>query len=177
MGVKVKTTEYRVEIPKLSPILAAISTKLKETAALVDKLADAVELKEKWAPAETPTKQPAKQPAQQEADPEIMETLKGIEQMLQELKKQGPQIVNIPRTFPDTPQWPDLQKWTPPMPIYCDTMKVPQPVPEGPACEVRNVVVRSEDTVLHQPADLAEFLQKSGIQITSTGEVKHGNKK
>ena len=63
------------------------------------------------------------------------------------------------------------------MPIYCDSVQVPHPTAEGPKCEVEGSVVNQQDTVLQQPADLAEFLQKAGLQITSTGEVKHGNKK
>ena len=171
MGAKTQTLEYRVEIPELSPILTAISKKLKETATLVEDLANAIELKEKWSPkGVTPQPKP-------DSDPEVRQALKDIEQLLQDIKKQGPQIINIPRTFPDTPQWPDLQKWAPPMPIYCDSVQVPHPTAEGPKCEVEGSVVNQKDTVLHQPADLADFLQKSGLQITSTGEVKHGNKK
>lgn len=171
MGAKIQTTEYRVEIPELSPILTALSKKLKETATLVEDLANAIELKEKWSPRGV-TSQP-----KPDSDPEVRQALKDIEQLLQDIKKQGPQIINIPRTFPDTPQWPDLQKWAPPMPIYCDSVQVPHPTAEGPKCEVEGSVVNQKDTVLQQPADLAEFLQKAGLQITSTGEVKHGNKK
>ena len=171
MGAKIQTTEYRVEIPELSPILTAISKKLKETAVLVEDLANAIELKEKWSP-KGATPHP-----KQDSDPEVRQALKDIEQLLQDIKKQGPQIINIPRTFPDTPQWPDLQKWAPPMPISCGSVQVPHPTAEGPKCEVEGSVVDQTDTVLQQPADLADFLQKSGLQITSNGEVKHGNKK
>lgn len=171
MGAKIQTTEYRVEIPELSPILTAIAKRLKETAVLVEDLANAIELKEKWSP-KGATPQP-----KSDSDTEVRQALKDIEQLLQDIKKQGPQIINIPRTFPDTPQWPDLQKWAPPMPIYCGSVQVPHPTAEGPKCEVEGSVVNQKDTVLQQPADLAEFLQKSGLQITSTGEVKHGNKK
>lgn len=172
MGAKTQTLEYRVEIPELSPLLTAISKKLKETATLVEDLANAIELKEKWSPKGVPP-----QP-KQESDSEVRQALKDIEQLLQDIKKQGPQIINIPgRTFKDSPQWPDLQKWAPPMPIYCDSVQVPHPTAEGPKCEVEGSVVNQKDTVLQQPADLTEFLHKAGLQITSTGEVKHGNKK
>ena len=176
MGVKIQTTEYRVEIPALSPILTAISKKLKETATLVEDLANAIELKEKWSPKGV-TPQP-----KLDSDPEVRQALKDIEQLLQDIKKQGPNIINIPGSpfnIPGSPapQWPDLQKWVPPMPVYCGSVQVPHPTAEGPKCEVEGSVVDQKDTVLHQTASLSDYLKANKIQITANGEVKRGNKK
>ena len=148
---------------------------MQQTSELVAELAETIEQHE----FEKAIKKKPAAPAEEKhpVDDLLKQTLEDIQKLLQDIKEEKPSVINIPPDVPlwqdkGRPIWPDLQKWQPPLPIYCGVMEVPCDTKAEPGCEVHGSVINLEDTVLQQSDSLKEYLKSTGIVITPKGEIK-----